>query len=133
MMKIRHICIIALCVALVAMMTTPVLACRSRKPGRSPGWWKHQFKAHFEDKGKPHVSLDTLEEWADRIDAYWGISPPGFFGYPLPWVNQLEYDVDGDFTVEDAIGIFTDTDWNHMWTHLANWFNWASNRRPYWG
>jgi hypothetical protein len=132
-MKIRHICIIALCIALTTMMASPVLACRCRKPGRSPGWWKHQINAHLEDKGKPHVSLSTLEDWAVRIDEYFGISPPWFYGYPLPTVDQLDYNNDGEFTVDDAYGIFSDTDWNHMWTHLANWFNWAANRRPYWG
>jgi hypothetical protein len=133
MMKIRHICLITLCVALVAMMATPVMACRCRRPGKSPGWWKHQFKAHFEDKGKPHVSWGQLGFWADEIDEFMGEDPPWFFGYPLPRVTDLDYDEDGEFTRGDAYNIFTDTDWNHMWTPLANWFNKVSGRRPYWG
>jgi hypothetical protein len=115
------------------MMATPVMACRCRRPGKSPGWWKHQFKAHIEDKGKPHVSWGSLEGWAEEIDDFWGEDPPWFFGYNLPWVHLLDYDNDGDFATDDAYGIFTDTDWNYMWTRLANWFNQVSGRRPYWG
>jgi hypothetical protein len=129
----RHLCLILAAIALVSVVVSPALACECRKPGRSPGWWKHQFKAYYEDKGKSHVSWNRLVRWTARIDSYWNLDPPRFFGYPLPRVNSLDYDGDGSFTTDDAHGIFNDTNWNHMWTRLANWYNWAAGRRPYWG
>jgi hypothetical protein len=129
--KIRHLCLILAAIALVSIVVSPALACECRKPGRSPGWWKHQFKAHIEGKGKPHVRWSTLVFWTGKIDAR--ATPPWFFGYPLPPVDSLDYDGDGSFTTDDAHGIFNDTNWNHMWTQLANWYNWAADRRPYWG
>ncbi len=131
MMKAKSLFFVLVAVALISMMALPAEACH-RKPGRSPGWWKHQFKAHIEDKGKPHVAWSTLVFWTGKIDAYYGDTPPWFFGYPLPPVDSLDYDGDGVFTTDDAHNIFDDTNWNHMWTRLANWYNWASGRRPYW-
>ena len=132
-MKIRYLCLILLGIALASTLASPALACRCKKPGRSPGWWKHQFNAYLEDKGQPHVSWSRLETWTERIDSYWGIDPPGFYGYRLPPVSSLDYNNDGSFTTDDTYSIFNDTDWNHMWTRLANWYNWASGRTPYWG
>lgn len=130
-MKIKHLCLVLVGVALISIMASPVLA-HWKKPGMSPGWWKHQFNAHFEGKGKPHVSWAQLEAWTARIDSSYSLPPPPFFGYPLPPVSSLDYDGDGMFTTHDAYSIFNDQDWNHMWTPLANWFNWASGRGPYW-
>ena len=132
-MRTKSFILLIVGIALISTFALPASACRCRKPGRSPGWWKHQFNAYIEDKGKPHVSWAQLEAWAGEIDAYYGDSPPWFFGYPLPPVDSLDYDEDGHFTTDDAYDIFNDIDWNHSWTPLANWFNWAAGRRPYWG
>lgn len=130
-MKIKHLCLVLVGVALISVMAFPAQACW-KKPGKSPGWWKHQFNAHIEGKGKPHVSWGVLENLTIMINWYYGVDPPYFFGYPLPPVSSLDYDGDGTFTTDDAYDIFNDTNWNHMWTPLANWYNWVSGRRPYW-
>jgi hypothetical protein len=132
-MKIKHLSLALVGLALFSVLASPTFACRCRKPGRSPGWWKHQFNAYLEDKGKPHVSWSRLETWTESINATWDDGPPSFYGYPLPPVTSLDYNNDGSFTTDDAYGIFNDIDWNHLWTQLANWYNWASGRRPYWG
>ena len=130
-MKIRHLCLALVAVALISVMASPVLA-HWKKPGMSPGWWKHQFNAHFEGKGKPHLSWGLLYNLTIMINWYYGEDPPYFFGYNLPPVSSLDYNGDGIFEMEDAYNIFNDRDWNHMWTPLANWYNWASGRGPYW-
>jgi hypothetical protein len=132
-MKIKHLSLILVGITFFAVLSTPAFACRCRKPGRSPGWWKHQFQAYYEIKGKPHVTWGQILGWTAEIDDYYGFSPPGFYGYPLPPVSSLDYDSDGDFDTDDAMNIFNDVDWNHLWTQLANWYNWASGRLPYWG
>jgi hypothetical protein len=107
------------------------IPCEEKPAGKSPGWWKHQFLAHIEGKGNPQLSWSTLVDLTAMIDAYYGLPPPPFFGYPLPPVSSLDYDMDGDFDTTDAYLIFTDTAWNHLWTPLANWYNWAYGLGPY--
>jgi len=99
--------------------------------GYSPGYWKHQFKAHIDGKGKPHHSWEELELWTADIDAYYGIDPPIFDGYELIPVDMLDYDGDGHFTTDDAYNVFTDVTYNHYRVPLANWYNWASGNPPY--
>jgi hypothetical protein len=97
--------------------------------GHSPGYWKHQFNAYFEGKGKAQETWADLELWTGMIDAYYGIDPPYFYGYPLPPVSSFDYDLDGTFEMSDAYEVF-----NHNaphWLGLANWYNWASGSGPY--
>jgi len=97
--------------------------------GHSPGYWKHQFNAYFAGKGKPQETLADLVLWTGMIDAYYGIDPPDFYGYPLPPVSSFDFDGDGTFETSDAYKIF-----NHKgaeWLGLANWYNWASGSGPY--
>jgi hypothetical protein len=109
-----------------------IIPCVEEPEGKSPGWWKHQFNAHIEGKGRPQLSWDALENLTIMINWYYGLDPPYFFDYPLPLVSSLDYDGDGTFTTDDAYHIFNDRAWNHLWTPLANWFNWAFGLGPWW-
>src|SRR3972149_4416526 len=107
------------------------IPCEERPAGKSPGWWKHQFLAYIEGKGKPQLSWSTLVDLTAMIDGYYGLTPPPLFGYPLPPVSSLDYDGNGVFTTGDAYNIFTHNSWNSLWTPLANWYNWAYGLAPY--
>lgn len=108
------------------------IPCEEKPAGKSPGWWKHQFLAFYEGKGGPHVTWADLVAWTEDIDAYYSNGEPSFYGYDLPPVSSLDYDGIGGFTTDDAYRIFKDKSWNHLWTPLANWYNWASGFGPYW-
>ena len=100
--------------------------------GKSPGYWGHQFKAYYEDKGQPHHSWEELVAWTQDIDGYYGIDPPDFNGYELPPVSSLDTDSNGVFTTYDAYIIFTNKrQWKDVWIGLANWYNWAAGFPPY--
>lgn len=108
-----------------------IIPCEEKPGGKSPGWWKHQFIAHVEGRGKPHLSWSILYNLTLMINSYYGLPPPPFDSYPLLPVSSFDYDSDGIFTTDDAYNIF-DTNWNHLQTELANWYNWAYGLGPYW-
>ncbi len=86
------------------------------KPGRSPGYWKHNVRIHVEDgpasySGDPHETDQTMEEYETLIQIYF---------YP-------------GFTLEMANMIFQNNQYKSLWLPLANAFNAASGRAPYSG
>jgi len=100
--------------------------------GKSPGYWGHQFLAHYEGKGNPHHTWAELMEWTGDIDDYYGLPPPEFDGYVLPPVSAMDTDGDGVFTTFDAYTIFDNKkDWKAVWIGCANWFNWAAGFAVY--
>jgi len=92
------------------------------EPGYSPGFWKHQLKAHYNDRGHIHVPFAIMETFAADIDSELK---------SLGEVDDFDYDEDGSFTTMDTFLAFTDPTWNHKWTPLGNWFNWAAGYAPY--
>jgi len=99
--------------------------------GESPGYWKHQFLAYIDGKGKPQETWADLVDWTADIDAYYSNAPPDFYGYALPPVSSLDIDSSGTFTTVDAYNIFKDKAWKELWIGLANWYNWAAGLGPY--
>lgn len=97
--------------------------------GHTPGYWRHQFNAHIDGKGKPQESWANLFMWTAMIDSESRSSPTP---WGLPSLTEIDYDGDGTFTTDDAHNIFnTKKDsWNYMWTPLANWYNWAAGLPP---
>ncbi len=92
------------------------------EPGYSLGYWKHQLKAHYNGRGHMQVSWEDMEDYACAID--WELKSLG-------QIEEFDYDGDGDFTTWDAYLAFNDPSWNHKWTPIANWFNWAAGYAPY--
>lgn len=96
--------------------------------GNSPGYWKHQFRAYIDGKGKPQETWDDLVMWTGEIDAA-AKTPPT--PWDLPPIGSIDYDGDGTFTTDDAYNIFTDKTWKELWIPVANWYNWAAGLEPY--
>lgn len=126
-MKIKHLCFVVFGIALISTIASPVLAW---PPGHSPGYWKHQFRATYLGKGKAQETQADLEMWTLDINTYYGVTPPTYEGYTLTPVSSLDYEPDGDFDIDDVLGIFNDPAWNHMWTPLANWYNYKAGLAP---
>ena len=128
-MKGKHFSLLLL-ITLLASLVTPALAC---PPGRSPGWWKHQFRAIYEGKGKPHISKETLETGISELNADWFSVTwgPSWDGYTLPALANFDYDDEGDFDKDDVLAIWGDTSWNDLWIPLANYFNYIAGLAPY--
>lgn len=99
--------------------------------GHSPGYWKHQFNAYFEGKGKAQETWEKLELYTGKIDAYYDSTPPYFLDCPLPTASLLDLNNDSRFGMDDAHMTFTDATHNELWLGLANWYNWASGLKPY--
>ena len=90
-----------------------------RPPGYSPGYWKHQLKAMFNQRGRMQEegNMGDYEDYiANEIDTS---SINGLAGDPT------------QFELRDAFEAFTDPSYNHMWLTIANWFNDAAGLAPY--
>ena len=128
-MRAKNISLMGMTILTLMCFIVPVLACPP--PGHSPGYWKHQFNATYFGKGKPHQTQANLEMWTMNINTYYGMTPPTYEGYTLTAVSDLDYDMDGDFDLDDTLGIFNDPKWNKMWNPLANWYNYKAGLAPY--
>lgn len=107
--------------ALIILMVPLVLANGVPPPelGYSPGYWKHQLKAHYNGRGHMQESWEDMLYYEEYIDM---------------WIDtgDIEYlDGTAGFTLYDAYLAFNDPSWNHMWTTIANWFNEAAGLAPY--
>ena len=80
-----------------------------RPPGYSPGYWKHQLKAHYNDRG--HMQ----ESWQNMMN----------------YEAYIQSTYEPSFTLYGAYLDFTDPSMNHMWLTIANWFNDAAGLAPY--
>jgi len=113
-MKANKIVLGLTVLALVVLMVPSVLANGNgeRPPGYSPGYWKHQLKAHYNDRG--HMQ----ESWDDM----------------LAYEAFIQTNYDAGFTLYGAYLDFTDTSMNNSedaWLTIANWFNDAAGLAPY--
>jgi hypothetical protein len=117
-MRFRKLLVGVLVVTLIAMLVSSVSAgcfhrC-CRKPGKSPGYWKHNVKVYVEDQGSysgtPKETDWKMEYYEGRIQDLPGLS---------------------EFSLEGANEIFQDNANKDMWLWLANLFNWAAGRAPY--
>ncbi|MCK4669519.1 hypothetical protein KAT21_05315 [Candidatus Bathyarchaeota archaeon] len=110
--------------------------CYTCEEGLSPGYWKKAFNAFANQiaeekpKGAIKETYADLVMWTTDIDlASRSIPTP----WNLPPLAEIDYDSDGTFEMEDAYDIFNDhgKPWNHVWIHVANWYNWAAGNPPY--
>jgi hypothetical protein len=115
-MRFRKILVGVLGIALLAMLVSSVSAgCYHRcycKPGKSPGYWKHNVRVYVEDQGSysgtPKETDWKMEYYESRIQSRY------------PW-----------FTLEWANERFQNNQYKDVWLWLANLFNWAAGRAPY--
>jgi hypothetical protein len=100
--------------ALIALMVSSASACYCRKPGKSPGYWKHNVSVYVNGvgsySGTPHETDAKMEYYEARIQTR-------FAWFTLEWANS----------------IFQDNQYQDQWLWLANLFNWAAGRAPYYG
>jgi len=119
-MKLSKLAFGSALIALVVLMIPLAFANgNGGEPGFSPGYWKHQLKVMFNDRGHMQETLADMDMYAGFIDDY--IDTGGIElldGFP-------------GFENEDAFLAFSDTSYNHMWTTIANWYNEAAGRDPY--
>ena len=113
-MRLSKIALVSTAIALLVLMVPLVFANGNgeRPPGYSPGYWKHQLKAHYDERGR------MQESWNDML-----------FYEAFIQVNH-----EPSFTLLGAYLDFTDTSMNNSedaWLTIANWFNDAAGRAPY--
>jgi len=134
-MKIKHLCLIVLGIALISILASPVLGWDIE--GLSPGYWKGQTRRYV-DKGPnaPSVHHDMAALTAD-INEWWTMhgddlpTVEGYDAYLVP-VSQLDVIDDDTFTIEDAYAIFApNSPWKNLWKPLANWYNYVMGWLPY--
>jgi len=113
-MKLKKPLLALTFLAVIALFVNTAYACCYCKPGRSPGYWKHNVNVYCGGPGSysgdPKETASSMEYYEARIAA---LHP----GFTLEWANER----------------FQDNQYKSMWLTIANWFNRAAGRSPYRG